>query len=46
MIVSTHCHNVAFNNENSLESYVVRDYGNIIIEVKSEKDLGIFDNYF
>ena len=29
---------VAFNNENSLESYIVRDYGNIIIEVKSEKD--------
>ena len=36
---------VAFNNENSLESYIVRDYGNIIIEVKSEKDLSIFDNY-
>ena len=36
---------VAFNTENSLESYVARDYGNIIIEVKSEKDLSTFDNY-
>lgn len=36
---------VAFNNEYSLESYTVRDYGNIVIEVKSEKDLSVFDSY-
>ena len=36
---------VAFNNENSLESYIVRDYGNIIIEVKSEKELSYCWNY-
>ena len=36
---------VAFNGENDLESYVMRDYGNIIIEVKNEEALSIFDNY-
>ena len=35
----------AFNTGYSLGSYLVRNYGNIIIEVKSEKDLSVFDKY-
>ncbi len=35
----------AFNGEYSLGSYVTRSYGNIIIEVKSEEDLSVFDKY-
>ena len=30
----------AFNTDYSLASYVEKNYGNIIVEVKSEKDLG------
>ena len=36
---------VAFNGEYDLDSYVMCDYGNIIIEVKNEEDLDVFDNY-
>lgn len=35
----------AFNTDYSIESYLRRDYGNIVIEVKSEKDLAVFDKY-
>ncbi len=35
----------AFNVDYSLESYVSKDYGNIVIEVKSEEDLTVFDQY-
>lgn len=35
----------AFITGYSLGSYLVRNYGNIIIEVKSEKDLSVFDKY-
>lgn len=35
----------AFNTGYSLGSYLVRNYGNIVIEVKSEKDLSVFDKY-
>ena len=35
----------AYNVDYSLESYVEKNYGNIIIEVASQDDLNVFDNY-